>query len=290
LLQKLRFLVIGFGSIGEKHYQELKKYSSNIDIVSKHLSPDNAFHDIDEIDDLNHYSHIFLCNNSSEHQDTYYKISQLGFNGTLFIEKPTLIYKEALIENVYVGYDLRFSNVFKYAVNNFQSKEIKYINIYCGQHLSQWRSRDYRKTSSSSITAGGGVINDLSHEIDFMLQFIDDPCIDSSRIFHNLNEIETESYFHGNFFSKSTNTIVNLTINYHDHIPSRYFSIHTDDSFVRGDFLANEVNHDNKVIKLQEVNLLNSLHEDLFGEKKFISTLQDSMKVDKLIKTIKEYQ
>lgn len=290
MLQKLRFLVIGFGSIGEKHYQELKKYSSNIDIVSKHLSPDNAFQDIDEINDLNHYSHIFICNNSSEHQDTYYKICRLGFNGTLFIEKPTLIYKEALIENVYVGYDLRFSNVFKYAVNNFQSKEIKYINIYCGQHLSQWRSRDYTKTSSSSITAGGGVINDLSHELDFMLQFINDPCIDSSHKLHKLNEIETESYFHGNFFSESTNTIVDLTINYHDHIPSRYFSIHTDDSFIRGDFLANEINHDNKVIKLQEVNLLNGLHEDLFGEKKFISTLKDSMKVDKLIKTIKEYQ
>ncbi len=290
MLQKLRFLVIGYGSIGEKHYQGLKKFSSDIDIVSKHLSSKNAFKDINEIEDLNHYSHIFICNNSSEHENTYHKISRYGFNGTLFIEKPSLIYKESSIKRVYVGYDLRFSNVYKYAVKNFQAKEIRYINIYCGQHLSQWRTRDYRETSSSSIKAGGGVINDLSHELDFMLQFINDPRIDSSQRLHMLDEIETESYFHGNFSSRSTNTIVDLTINYHDHIPSRYFSIHTDDSFIRGDFLSNEVNHDDKVIKLQEVNMLSDLHEDLFGEKKYISTLQDSMKVDSLIKNIKEHQ
>ena len=86
----------------------------------------------------------------------------MSFKGLIFIEKPTHFPPGAHVrENVYVGYDLRFSPVLNYVHQNLESLgNIYYVNAYCGQHLSQWRDRDYKESYSSSVRSGGGVVND----------------------------------------------------------------------------------------------------------------------------------
>jgi predicted dehydrogenase len=42
-------------------------------------------------------------------------------------------------------------------------------HLYVGQYLPDWRpGRDYRETASASRQAGGGVLRDLSHELDYL--------------------------------------------------------------------------------------------------------------------------
>ena len=43
-----------------------------------------------------------------------------------------------------------------------------YIRAECYSYLPNWRRQKYTKVYSSSKKLGGGVANDLSHEIDFL--------------------------------------------------------------------------------------------------------------------------
>ena len=42
------------------------------------------------------------------------------------------------------------------------------INIISNSYLPKWRKRDYRTSYSSSKSQGGGVLLDLSHELDYL--------------------------------------------------------------------------------------------------------------------------
>jgi CMP-N,N'-diacetyllegionaminic acid synthase len=48
------------------------------------------------------------------------------------------------------------------------NEKILNINIFCGSNLPDWKKTDYSKSYSASKKLGGGVLLDLSHEIDYL--------------------------------------------------------------------------------------------------------------------------
>ena len=70
------------------------------------------------------------------------------------------------------GYNLRFSPSLMY-FNELIKKNIvgQILSVRCevGQYLPEWRpNKDYRKTVSANFHLGGGVLLELSHEIDYL--------------------------------------------------------------------------------------------------------------------------
>ena len=70
-----------------------------------------------------------------------------------------------------VGYNLRFApslRVFRDHIRNQTLGEVFSVRVETGQYLPDWRpGRDYRTTASATADSGGGVLLELSHEIDY---------------------------------------------------------------------------------------------------------------------------
>ena len=101
---------------------------------------------------------------------------------SIFLEKPfshNLTSFKKLTNNlpqasnlpkIFIGYNLRYSNAlikFKEKVNNNKYGKLLYINCQVGRSLDQWRNNNL-KLAASSKRKGGGVILELSHELDYL--------------------------------------------------------------------------------------------------------------------------
>ena len=187
----MKILVIGFGSIGRQHIRNLKvcdkKFS--IALLRKHTK-DKDLGDCQALVD-----HVFfderqalqwkpeaavVCNPAPLHIPTAIGCARAGAH--LFIEKPlsnSLRGLETLVREcrrrkltVMVGYLLRFSPGLR-AVKKILSQKkvgrVLWMEAVVGHNLKRWRpGRDYRHTVSAHKNLGGGVLWELSHEIDYV--------------------------------------------------------------------------------------------------------------------------
>ena len=122
-----------------------------------------------------------LANPASHHAATGAMLVQHGVH--LFIEKPIdddlsdgtvddMIRLAAEHKRVLmVGYDLRFSPAIRAVKQALDAGRIgRPLHLRCeaGQYLPDWRpGRDYRTSVSAKASLGGGVVLELSHEIDY---------------------------------------------------------------------------------------------------------------------------
>ena len=74
----------------------------------------------------------------------------------------------------YVGYNLRFHPIITKLKNLIKGKELQTIDIDLATFYPNWRNTiQFDKSSSASMSKGGGAILDLSHEIDYSLFYLD---------------------------------------------------------------------------------------------------------------------
>lgn len=204
----LKFLIVGYGSIGKRHFDNLNQIGGievsiltrrHIDIpdVRVYNSVDDALHD--------EFDAVFITNETVLHIPTAIAFGEKGCH--LFIEKPlsnslkdvtrltNLVSKYNL--KVMIGYNMRFNPVVSLGKDLIQQGKIGRIvsaRIEAGQYLPDWRpGRVYQDCYSTSQEKGGGVILDLSHELDYARWFFGD----ASKVFSFADkksdlEIETE--------------------------------------------------------------------------------------------------
>lgn len=186
----LKILVVGYGSIGKRHVNNLMKLK-NVEILvcSKNKDTDQLKKNgiqvydslakcLDEKPDIG-----FVCNVTSLHVKTAIKLAQNGCH--LFIEKPlsnsladisrliTLIRKKKLI--TMVGCNLRFHKCIQEIKKQIQNNEIgRIISVRAesGSYLPNWHPwEDYRSSYASLKKLGGGVVLTCIHEIDYLCWF-----------------------------------------------------------------------------------------------------------------------
>ncbi len=181
-----RILIFGYGSIAKRHVRLLKEFNSGyqIGVYKPNLFQPNSLVDYT----FNSFQECLRYNPDIAiiASPANFHIEQavlMANNGThLLIEKPLsnelegvsnlskIIYERQI--NCHIGYNLRYSEsliFFKKLVeNNFAGKPL-YLNTEVGQYLPLWRPEiDYKKSVSSQKKYGGGVLLELSHEIDYL--------------------------------------------------------------------------------------------------------------------------
>jgi CMP-N,N'-diacetyllegionaminic acid synthase len=171
---KKKVLIIGFGSIGKKHANILIKFKKVSEVYILSRKGSKIFKSINKLSQIKKINpdYIIVCSRTSDHLKHLTYIEKNFSNKIVLIEKPLFnkFYKFRISKNkVFVGYNLRQHPVLKFIKNFIINKKIFLINIICNSYLPNWRkNKNYKNSYSSHRRLGGGVLLDLSHEIDYL--------------------------------------------------------------------------------------------------------------------------
>jgi predicted dehydrogenase len=171
---KKKVLIIGFGSIGKKHATIIKNFKmvSDVYILSRrHPKIFKSINKLSQIKDINP-DYIIICSRTSDHFKHLKYIERNFSKKIVLVEKPLFnnYHKFSILKNkVFVGYNLRQHPVIRFIKNFIINKKIFSVKISCNSYLPNWRKNiNYMDSYSSHRKFGGGVLLDLSHEIDYL--------------------------------------------------------------------------------------------------------------------------
>ena len=222
----MKVLVVGCGSIAQRHITNLVKFD-NIEAILIYTKVKNCLEVLGEtknkvkiVKNLNNPEVDFaiICNETHKHLEIAIALAQKGIN--LFIEKPlsynldNLHILEKAVHTkkikVTIGYNLRFLGAIKYIKEQLNKEvigDLYFAKIEAGYYLPKWRKNiKYTDSYSADKNRGGGVSLDLSHEIDYMRYFFGDPvygkCIKAkvSKLKINSDDIFEALYLFNNNF------------------------------------------------------------------------------------------
>jgi predicted dehydrogenase len=169
-----RSLVIGYGSIGQRHARVLESLGHEVAIVSRRGIGDGriVYRDLPE-QHVHEFGYAVVANETACHADSIEDLARTGFRGGVLVEKPLFAEPMALpqhkFEKAGVGYNLRFHPAIKALRLAIAGRALQMAHLYVGQWLGDWRKgRDAKATYSGSRMQGGGVLRDLSHELDLV--------------------------------------------------------------------------------------------------------------------------
>jgi len=183
-MKKYKVLIVGLGSIGKRHARLLQEISeSQIYVLEQRDFGPEDYSCVEEYcyswDDLKAKDLGFavICNPTVFHVETALILAKN--NIPFLMEKPvctTLENTSRLIEivnakqlPVLVGFYLRHHYLYKRIKEIQKSGQMgKLLSTFVetGQYLPEWRDYDYTKSVSAHKEMGGGVIFDLTHELD----------------------------------------------------------------------------------------------------------------------------
>ena len=292
-------LIIGFGSIGRKHYNVLKKLKIFRSIYVFTKSNEKKINKIKNKDDILKYNpdYIVVSSPTNEHYDNIRFIEENFKKKTILIEKPIFgFYKKVKLKNnkYFVGYNLRMHPILNYIKKLLKKYDFWEINIECSSYLPYWRKNiHYSRSSSAKKESFGGVIRDLSHEIDYLYYLIGTFKVNNfiKKKISNLN-INTEDYFLCNGTHKKTK-IINLKLSYLNKFNKREISILGPKLQLRASLVDNKIEYfiNNKVKEIKFNYSISKTYEDMhkniISKKiKNLATVKSSLKVLKFIKEI----
>lgn len=242
----MRILLVGYGSIGKRHEEVLSKEASTIDIVtSQKLEGRNCFGSLQDVPQLDGYDYYVIASETHKHYEQLSFLEQRVSSKLVFCEKPLFEgAKELPISKnkVVVGYVLRFHPLIQKLKEIIKNEKPISATILCGQYLPTWRQgREYTKSYSAQKSKGGGVLLDLSHEIDYAAWLFGDFatfCGYQSKV----SNLEIDSDDIATIIAKTARgCMLTLCMDYLDKIFRRTIILNTLDATYEIDLLANTI-------------------------------------------------
>tara|TARA_B100001540_G_scaffold302779_1_gene310671 strand:+ start:86 stop:988 length:903 start_codon:yes stop_codon:yes gene_type:complete len=298
---KKKILIIGYGSIGKKHANIIKNYFKNYYLyilTSQKITNLPNIKSLEKIKDINP-DFIIISSETHKHYKHLSFLEKNFENKNILVEKPLFDKKINFKINknkVFIAYNLRFHPILKFLKKEISNKEIWSTNINCASYLPDWRlNRDYRKTYSANKKKGGGVVLDLSHEIDYLIWLFGD----IKKISKNINKISNLKINSEDYLSilgkTDRNIYFNLSLNYYSLLSKREVIIDGKNFSLYADLINNFciIKKGNKISKKNfKIKNLNATYKDqldsfLNKKKSHICSYNEGIKVMNLIKKIK---
>ena len=302
----MNVLIIGFGSIAQKHANALRTLSLNTSIYAlrsgKGEYKDPSVISIVSLKDLTiKLDFIIISNPTHLHKQTIEDMIELEV--PLFIEKPSLndlegadylvnIIHEKKIKT-YVGCNLRFLECFEFLKEHLskQGDKIQEITAYCGSYLPNWRPMvDFKKTYSANKEMGGGVHLDLIHEMDYLYWLFGIP-LEVQKILRNHSHLHISAVDYAHYVYTYPEFVATVTLNYFRRDSKRTLEIVFDTKTWLIDIPTNTITCNGEVIFQSPQKILDTYLEQMryfinfafSSEEKSTNTFEDSIHVLKMV-------
>jgi predicted dehydrogenase len=183
-----RLLIVGFGSIGKRHVRIARELVPGAQIVVlRHRSCEGppapgVDHCVTSLDEALRFrpQAAVIANPASCHLEVALALANADVK--LLVEKPIAGTAHGVPElidfcrargiTLMTGYNLRFLPSLRRFCELLAEKRVGRVlsvRAEVGQYLPSWRSdSDYRQSVSAQAALGGGVLLELSHEIDYL--------------------------------------------------------------------------------------------------------------------------
>jgi len=259
-----RILVVGLGSIGKRHLRLVRGILPDAEIwVLRHQLcqevpeySDGCFNTLKQACEFKPQAAI-IANPAPFHLEIANTLADVGSH--LLIEKPLSNNVEGVTQLIskmhdrnqflQIGYNLRFLpslKVFRDQVHSGKIGRVLSVRCEIGQYLPSWRpDSDYRQTVSAQRSLGGGVLLELSHELDY-LRWIFGEVDWVSAWLGNISDLEVDvediaqlTLSHKN--SEKQNVLTSLNMDFLRHDTTRLCSAIGDKGTLRWNVMAGSV-------------------------------------------------
>jgi len=154
--------------------------------------------------------------------------------------------------SIYVGYQLRFHPVVRALRELIAGEDCIAADFYVGQHLDSWRGdRDSQQTYSSRAALGGGVLRDLSHELD-LAAWLFGNCNRVTALGGRLSELTIDSDDAWGILGQFEGCpLVTLQLNYLDRIGQRTMTVITRSQTIHADLVTGTLVRNGEITDLK---------------------------------------
>jgi len=293
----VRALVIGAGSIGERHAAILAELGYSVASVSARTDLDRptyadipgALLDFDP-------AYIVVANETGKHAASIAELKSSDFHGSLLVEKPLAVPRETFdataFSRVGVGFNLRFHPVLVRLRELLSGETVHTVEAYAGQDLATWRpGRSLESQYSSSRAQGGGVLRDLSHELDY-LRWIFGECDGLFALGGRVAEKTVDSDDAWGLVARFAGApIVTLQLNYFDTHTRRRVVVNSTAGTIEADLIAGTVRRSAVVetFELETNATYRAQHLAMADDAPTqVASVDDALRTDELVAMIEE--
>jgi len=224
----MNFLIIGYGSVGSRHAQNLLAMGNSCTVVEPNISKlEKAIKDgfvgyknLREIDMDYNFGAVLVCSPPVFHIEQ--TIWALDKGKKVFLEKPiglNFMESSRLLNydqsKIFVGYTYRWNPQFlkfKSSINDNLIGKPYYANFIVGMNLEDWHPWEhYKNFFMSSNKLGGGALLDESHFLELIIDLFGLPKkISGLQSKVSSLEIEVDDYVSAKFYYE--NLLVDLKL------------------------------------------------------------------------------
>ena len=257
--KKMNILIIGLGSIGQRHLKNIHAVAKarGIAVATDVVEP-RALDYLDESTralvgeqfatpaEVGRYDMIFVTNPSQLHRETLEAVKDKA--KFFFVEKP--VFTEALAADAlapyaderkfYVACPIRHTKVYGFISEFVPQNKIFCARAICSSYLPEWRpGTDYRRTYAAQ-EGSGGVKLDLIHEFDYLFTLFGLP--QESRLLDGkFSDLELRSVDGVSFVGKYPDKTLELHLDYYGRVPRREIELYAANDVVVCDFIKAEI-------------------------------------------------
>ncbi len=288
----MKALVIGYGSIGSRHVEVLKEMGLPVSILTTQQGLSvKTFQLLEDALSSDVPDYVVIANKTNKHYSTLNHLAELGFSGSVLVEKPLFHEVSTLPANkfkgVWVGYNLRFHPCIQKLRKILEKEPAISVHVIAGQYLPHWRpGTDYHSSYSARRQEGGGVLRDLSHELDYITWLLG-PWNRITALGGHFSSLEIDSDDVFSIMMTGENCpIVNIQVNYLERVPRRELLINTAQNSIKIDLIVGsfQLNQEMTQEESERNSTYRAQHEAVISQSKdSLCSLEEGMNQVRLI-------